>query len=284
LLGLKKTDTWINKMSESTFIGKVAIITGSSMGIGKAIAIALGKKNVKIVLNGRNQERLNNTANELRSLGFDILSIQGDVGIYKDCENLVEQTIKKYGVIDILVNNAGLAMEGSIANTTPEVFEKVFHTNILGVLFPTKAALPHLIKSKGSVVFTGSIAGFIGLPNYSAYSASKMSLTALVQSLKIELADTGVHVGINYVGFVENDDNKTYLNQQGEIEKMPVRDQFKRMPLERVAAHFVNGIEKRNYKQTLSLLGKLTNFVHRYFPQIFEWIMIRKHLKQTKSL
>jgi len=271
-------------MSESTFIGKVAIITGSSMGIGKAIAIALGKKNVKIVLNGRNQERLNNTANELRSLGFDILSIQGDVGIYKDCENLVEQTIKKYGVIDILVNNAGLAMEGSIANTTPEVFEKVFHTNILGVLFPTKAALPHLIKSKGSVVFTGSIAGFIGLPNYSAYSASKMSLTALVQSLKIELADTGVHVGINYVGFVENDDNKTYLNQQGEIEKMPVRDQFKRMPLERVAAHFVNGIEKRNYKQTLSLLGKLTNFVHRYFPQIFEWIMIRKHLKQTKSL
>ena len=270
-------------MSKSTLNGKVAIITGSSMGIGKAIAIALAKKNVKIVLNGRNQERLAGTAEELHALGFDVLSVPGDVGIYKECENLIGQTIKKYGTIDILVNNAGLAMEGTIANTLPEVFEKVFHTNILGVLFPTKAALPYLKQSKGSIVFTSSIAGFIGLPNYSAYSASKMSLTALVQSLKIELAGTGVHVGINYVGFAENDDSKTYLNHHGEIKKIPVRDQFKRMPLEVVAAHFVNGIEKRRYKQTLSLLGKLTNLAQRYLPASFEWIMIRKYLKQIRN-
>ena len=268
-------------MSKSTLDGKVAIITGSSKGIGKAIAIALAKKNVRVVLNGRNPESLESTAKELRSLGFEILSIQGDVGNYKDCENLIEQTIKKYGAIDILVNNAGLAMEGTIANTSPEVFEQVFHTNILGVLFPTKAALSYLKHSQGSVVFTGSIAGFMGLPDYSAYSASKMSLTALVQSLKIELAGTGVHVGINYVGFVENDDNKTFLNHHGEIEKMPVRKQFKRMPLEVVAAHFVSGIEKRRYKQTLSLLGRLTNFMQKYFSATFEWLMIRKYMQQN---
>jgi short-subunit dehydrogenase len=270
-------------MSKSTLDGKVAIITGSSKGIGRAIAIALAKKNVKVVLNGRSAESLDNTARELRAAGFDILSVQGDVGIYSECENLVKQTIKKYGVIDILVNNAGLAMEGTIANTSPEVFEKVFHTNILGVLFPTKAALPHLKQSQGSVVFTGSIAGFMGLPDYSAYSASKMSLTALVQSLKIELAGTGVHIGINYVGFAENDENKTYLNHYGEIAKMPVRKQFRRMPLEIVAAHFVSGIENRRYKQTLSLLGKLTNLVQRYFPVLFEWLMIRKYLQQKKD-
>lgn len=253
------------------------------MGIGKAIAIALAKKNVKIVLNGRNQERLEITTEELNASGYDVLSIAGDVGVYSDCENLIKQTIDQYGAIDILVNNAGLAMKGSIEATSSEVFDKVFHTNILGVLFPTKAALPHLKQSRGSVVFTGSIAGFMGLPEYSAYSASKMSLTALVQSLKIELAGTGVHVGINYVGFVENDENKTYLNHHGEIEKMPVREQFKRMPLEIVAAHFVNGIEKRRYRQTLSFLGKLTNILHRYFPALFEWIMIRKYLKQKKD-
>ena len=267
-------------MSKSTLDGKVAIITGSSKGIGKAIAIALAKKDVKIVLNGRNLKQLETTAAELRTSGFDVLSVQGDVGIYSDCENLIKQTIKTYGTIDILVNNAGLAMEGTIANTSPEVFEKVFHTNILGVLFPTKAALSYLKESKGSVVFTGSIAGFMGLPDYSAYSASKMSLTALVQSLKIELAGSGVHVGINYVGFAENDDNKTYLNHHGEVERMPVRKKFKRMPLEIVAAHFVNGIEKRRYKQTLSLLGKLTNILQRYFPALFEWLMIKKYLKQ----
>lgn len=283
MIGLKKTGIWKSDMSKSTLNGKVAIITGSSRGIGKAIAIALAKKKVKIVLNGRNLERLEYTAEELRSSGFDVTSVPADVGIYKDCEYLVEETLKTYGTIDILVNNAGLAMEGTIANTSPEVFEKVFHTNILGVLFPTKAALPHLKQSNGSVVFTGSIAGFMGLPDFSAYSASKMSLTALVQSLKIELAGTGVHVGINYVGFAENDDNKTYLNHHGEVKKMPVRDQFKRMPLEIVAEHFVSGIEKRKYKQTLSFLGKLTNILQRYFPVLFERLMIRQYLKQTKN-
>jgi len=266
-------------MSNLKLDNKVAIITGSSMGIGKAIAIALAKKNVKVVLNGRDPERLASAASELKSAGYDILAVQGDVGNYKDCEKLVEETIEKYGAINILVNNAGLAMEGTIENTSPEVFEKVFHTNILGVLFPTKAALSHLKKSKGSVVFTGSIAGFMGLPEYSAYSATKMSLTALVQSLKIELAGTGVHVGINYVGFAENDENKTFLNHDGKIQKMPVRKQFKRMPMQEIARIFVNGIEHRKYKQTLSLLGKLTYIMQRFFPALFEWAMIRKYMK-----
>jgi len=270
-------------MSKSNLNGKVAIITGSSKGIGKAIAKALAKKKVKIVLNGRNQERLEDTAKELRALGYDVLTVQGDVGIYKNCKKLIEQTIKEYGAIDILINNAGLSMEGTIDKTLPEVFEKVFHTNILGVLFPTKAALSYLKESKGSIVFTGSIAGYMGLPGYSAYSASKMALTAFAQSLKIELAGTGVHVGINYVGFAENDDNKTYLNYHGEIEKVPIRKQFKRMPLEVIAAHFVRGIENRKYKQTLSFIGKLTNILHRYFPALFEWTMIRKYLKQKKD-
>ena len=82
-------------MRRSNLDGKVAIITGSSKGIGRAIAIALAKKNVKVVLNGRSKESLENTAKELRDEGFEILSVQGDVGIYEDCENLIGQTIKK---------------------------------------------------------------------------------------------------------------------------------------------------------------------------------------------
>lgn len=264
-------------MERSTLTDKVAIITGSSQGIGKAIAIALAEKGVKVALNGRNTEKLAQAKLELFELGYEVLAIPADVGKYEDCERLTEQTIEAYGTLDILINNAGIAMEGSIADTNPEVFEKVFHTNILGVLFPTKAALPFIKKSKGSIVFTGSIAGYMGLPNYSAYSASKMSLTALVQSLKIELAGTGVHVGINYVGFAENDSDKTYFDAKGELKKMPTREQFKRMSLEKVADYFVKGIENRTYKQSLSLIGKFTKFMHQYFPELFEWMMIKKH-------
>lgn len=270
-------------MSKKTLKDKVAIITGSSQGIGKAIAIALAEKGVKVVLNGRNPDKLTQTKLELFELGYEVFAVKADVGKYEECEYLIEQTIEKFGRLDILINNAGIAMEGSIASTSPEVFEKVFHTNILGVLFPTKAAFSYLKDSKGSIVFTGSIAGYMGLPNYSAYSASKMSLTALVQSLKIEMAGTGVHVGINYVGFAENDDDKTYYDAKGEIKLMPVREQFKRMPLAVVADYFVKGIEKRKYKQTLSGIGKFTRFMHQYFPTLFEWAMIRKHKKTISN-
>lgn len=268
-------------MGKVNLSDKVAIITGSSQGIGKAIALALAQKGVKVVLNGRNSDKLAKAKLELYELGYEVLAVKADVGNYSECEYLIEQTLDSYGQIDVLINNAGIAMEGSIANTSPEVFEKVFHTNIIGVLFPTKAALPYLKESKGSVVFTGSIAGYMGLPNYSAYSASKMSLTALVQSLKIELAGTGVHVGINYVGFAENDADKTYFNAKGELKLMPVRKQFKRMSLSVVAEYFVSGIEKRTYKQTLSSIGIFTRFLHQYFPALFEWAMIKKHLKST---
>jgi len=270
-------------MRKVNLVDKVVIITGSSQGIGKAIAIACAEKGAKIVLNGRNIEKLTKTKLELFELGYEVLAIQADVGVYKECEYLIDQTIDKFGSIDILINNAGIAMEGSIENTSPEVFEKVFHTNILGVLYPTKAALTYLKQSKGSVVFTGSIAGYMGLPNYSAYSASKMSLTALVQSLKIELAGTGVHVGINYVGFAENDADKTYYDAQGNVKVMPVREQFKRMPLAEVAAIFVTGIEQRRYKQTLSAIGIVTRIMHQYFPALFEWAMIRRHKESIRN-
>lgn len=264
-------------MGKHKLNGKVAIITGSSKGIGKAVAITLGKKGVNIVVNGRNLEKLNNTRDELANMGLSVIAVQGDVSKYADCQKLVATAMQEFKQIDILINNAGIAMEGKIEETAPEVFNKVLDTNILGVLYPTKVALPYIKNSKGSIVFTGSIAGLMGLPGYAAYSISKMALTALAQSLKIELKGTGVHIGINYVGFAENDKDKTFINANGNVETMPLRENFKRMPIDKVAAIIVSGIEKRRYKQTLSLLGKLTLYMQRYFPGIFEHLLLYKY-------
>lgn len=271
-------------MGRYSIQGKVAIVTGSSRGIGKAIAKALCAKGAKVVLNGRSLEPLKKTEEELKESGFDVLAVQGDVASYEDCEKLINETVNAFGQIDIVVNNAAISAEGSIGDTSPEVFEKMFRVNLLGMLYPAKAALPYLKQTKGSVVFTGSIAGFIGLPNYSAYSSTKMALTALVQSLKIELAGTGIHVGLNYVGFAENEENKTIINKEGELEVIPEREQFSRMPLDEVAKHFVRGIERRKYKQTFSLLGKVMRLVQQYFPGIFERALIFAHKRQQKKL
>ncbi len=269
-------------MKSSSLKDKVVIITGSSRGIGKAIALAMANKGARVVINGRNAKKLEAARQALLAQGHSVLAVSADVGNYADCQLLVAQVVSTYGQIDVLINNAGISMEGAIADTEPKVFERVLHTNIMGVLLPTKAALAYLKNSKGSIVFTGSIAGYMGLPNYSAYSASKMALTALVQSLKIELAGTGVHVGINYVGFAENEKDKTYYDARGNLQKMPVRKQFKRMPMEQVAYYFVKSIEHKTYKQTLSTIGKFTRFMQQYFPALFEWLMIRKWKQQQK--
>lgn len=270
-------------MSNFDFTNKVAIVTGSSRGIGKITVIQLLKKGVKVVINGRDPERLQKASEEISKLGFDVFAVQADIGNYKDCEKLINQTILKYGKIDILINNAGLAMEGSIENSPPETFEKVFNANILGQLFPTKAALPHIKKTKGSIIFNSSIAGFFGLPNFSAYSSSKMSLTAMAQSLKIELTGTGIHVGINYIGFAENESQKTFYNEKGKLEVMEVRENFKKMPIDKIADKIIKGIEKRKYKTIFSFTGKLLLFSQRFIPRIFEKLMLMTYKKQLKE-
>jgi short-subunit dehydrogenase len=262
---------------------KVVIITGSSRGIGLALAKALAKEGALIVLNGRNKERLNAAKAEVDQYGSKTIAVSCDIGKKEGSELLVNQTVETFGRIDVLMNNAGLAMEGKIEDTDLRVFEQVIHTNLLGVLYPTQAALPYIKKTKGSIIFTGSIAGFMGLPEYSAYSASKMALTAITQSLRIELANTGVHIGIVYVGFAENDAEKTFLNSKGETEKMPIREGFKRMPLETVAQHFIGVIKNRKRQKILSGIGLGTSFMHRFFPALFEKLMTRRYMKTKLS-
>ena len=262
------------------FKDKVAIITGSSNGIGKAVAWALAENGAKIVLNGRNEDKLQETYQTFINAGHLCLAVAGDISDFNFCRELVEATMEKFGQIDILINNAGISAEGKIADTEPDVFQKSFAVNVLGVIYPTKAALPFLKNSKGHIIITGSIAGFMGLPEYSAYSSTKMALTALSQSLRIELAGTGVHVGLNYVGFVVIE-TKTFLNKDGKVEAMEVRAKFKRMPREKVAAIFLRGIERRKKTQVLSPLGKVTSLLSRWFPGVFEKIMTHRYRKNN---
>ena len=266
-----------------SFKNKVAIVTGSNRGLGKALALALLRQGARVVLNGRDAAKLEETRREFLEAGFACLTQAGDVSDYAFCEQMVKATIEKFGQLDIMINNAGLSSEGKLEETAPEVFRKSFEVNALGVIYPTKAAIPYLKESKGSIIFTGSIAGFMGLPEFSAYSGSKMALTAITQALRIELDGTGVHVGLNYVGFVENENSKTYINKEGKVEPLPVRASFTRMPREKVAAIFLRGIARRKKVQVLSGLGKITWWLSRWLPGLFEFLMTSRYRKKQTS-
>lgn len=263
----------------SVFKGKVAIVTGSSMGIGKTVARQLLEAGAFVVINGRNQERLDATALQFRSQGFDPLPIAADVSRLDDARLIAQRALDYFGRIDILINNAGVSMEGEVDDLNPNVFRTVIDVNLLGSFYATKAMLPAIRKTGGSVLFISSVAGLSGLPGYSAYSCSKMALTALAQSLRLELHGAGVHIGIAYVGFTQNDPDKVIHNAKGEMIPQPARDFAHAQPVDVVARRIIQMVERRQFKRVFSPLGKLAAMTNWWAPPLLNWFIRRMYFK-----
>lgn len=258
----------VNKDHKSLpFTNKVAIITGSSGGIGRCVAIKLAQLGASVVINGRNQEKLELLKTELEQMDFNVLAVAADITDYEACQHLMDETIKRFGQIDILVNNASLTVSDTFNNLHPDIFKKVFLTNAVGSIMPTKAALPYLKKTKGNVTFISSLAGFHGLPLSSAYSVGKMSLTAFWQSMRIELKSTGIHFGICYLSFVKNDADKRMLASDGDLVPVPDRPEILKQSQEKVASKIVHSIKKRKAKVVISVFGKSVAWFFRHFPR-----------------
>lgn len=266
----------------ATLKDKTIIITGSSMGIGKTMARMMGQQGARIVLNARNKTRLEKCRKELADEGLKVTAIAGDVSYVEDCDRLVKHAIDTYGQLDVLINNAGISMEGTVEELDPTVFKKVMDVNFLGSVYPTKSALPQLRKTGGSVIFIGSAAGIRGLPKFASYSASKMALTALAESLKIELTGSGVHVGLAYVGFTENDPEKTIYDKDGKLIPQPNRSKIKAEPPQKVAERIIRMINNRTFKQVFTPLGRLNAVVNRFAPSLGEMILRKNYLKDNK--
>ncbi|MEM8906468.1 MAG: SDR family oxidoreductase [Bacteroidota bacterium] len=261
---------------------KVAIITGSTMGIGKTLALKMAAQGAKIVLNGRNAERLQRSLKTFEEAGYTAIGVAGDVSKVADCQKLITESIAAFGRIDILVNNAGISTEGTVAELRPEVFAKVMDVNYMGSVYPTQLAIPHLTKSRGHVLFISSVAGIRGIPNYAVYSSSKMALTALAEALKIELDHQGIHVGIAYVGFTENDPDKTIYDAQGQLIPQPKRGFVKAESPDVVAQRLIRMIEHRQFKRVFTPLGKLNALINRISPFIVHRVL-RNNYRKTKA-
>lgn len=260
---------------KQAFKDKVAIITGSSMGIGKATANLLAEQGAKIVLNGRTAERLEQTAASFKSSGYDVLAVQADMSKVEDCQKLIDNTIKHYGRLDILINNAGMSSRGYFEELDPQVFQDMMNINFLGCVFPTRFAVPYLKESKGSVVFISSVAGIRGLPETIMYCASKMALTSIAESLKVELAEYKIHIGIVYVGITQNDEGKKVIGKDGKLVLLESRDNRKAQKPEEVAKSILKNIKKRRFKSVLTLLGKVNYLANLLIPRIVDRVLIR---------
>ena len=262
-----------------SFKDKVVIITGSNLGIGKSTAIELARQGAKVVLNGRSLDRLTTTKEQIEKLNAPVLAVQADVTSYSGCIELMKKTIARFGKIDILINNAGVSMRGNFEEVEPEVFKQVMEVNYLGAVNATKAALPYLKESNGRIMFISSVAGIRGLQSISAYCSAKMALTALAESLKIELHGTGITIGITYVGYTQNDPVKRTIAADGSLIPIEARSEKNAQTTDEVALAILKNIRKRRFKTVLTSLGKLNAFANKLFPRLVDRMLIMANEK-----
>ncbi len=170
--------------------GKVAVVTGSGRGIGRAIAIALAKEGCKVVVCSRTQKEIDSTAKKIKKAGSEALAVKADVSNSNDVKNLVAVTLEEFGKIDILVNNAGVSVYKPFLETMEEEYENVMKINLKGIFLCIKEALPHMISQRNGIIINiSSVLGKHGSKNFSVYSASKFGVIGLTESISEELPE-----------------------------------------------------------------------------------------------
>jgi short-subunit dehydrogenase len=253
--------------------GQRIILTGASEGIGRALALALAARRARLVIAARDASRLESLARECRAAGGEAFAVPTDVANAQDCEWLVGEAMKSLGGIDVVIHNAGITMWSRFdAIADLEIFERLLEVNYLAPVRLTALTLPHLKESKGLIVAVASLAGLTGVPERSGYAASKHAMIGFFDSLRIELAGTGVDVSVVAPDFVVTEIHKRAIGPDGQPLGESPMVQKKIMTADECARGIVRAIEKRQRLLLMSTRGKLGWFLKFLAPRLLDRI------------
>jgi short-subunit dehydrogenase len=253
--------------------GRRIILTGASEGIGRALALELAARGARLALAARDRDRLETLAQECRARGGDALAVPTDVTNTQDLEWLVAETLKAYGGIDAVVHNAGITMWSRFdALADLSIFERVMDVNYYAPVRLTALTLPHLRQSRGLIVAIASLAGLTGVPERSAYAGSKHAMVGFFDSLRIELAGSGVDVCVIAPDFVVSEIHKRAIGPDGEPLGASPMQQSKIMTAGECALRIVRAMEKRQRLLLMSARGKLGRWLKLLAPGMIDRI------------
>lgn len=250
---------------------KVVIITGASSGIGRACAIDMFQHGARVVLASRSELELCRIADQIDPSGRRTLVVPVDVTDESQCANLIDETIAYFGQVDVLINNAGISMRSSLLDVRTEVLHRLMNVNFWGTVYCTKAALPHLLKTKGTIVGVSSVAGYLGLPGRTGYSASKYAMRGFLDAVRTEFLDRGIHVLLVAPGYTASNIRFSALTADGSPQGSTPRDEKAMMSAESVAKAIRKGILHNNRTKILTFVqGKFAVWLSKWWPSLVD--------------
>ena len=248
-------------MKEATFFdNKVVIITGASSGIGKNLAIRFAQLNAKVALAARDDKKLLDIENLIKSSGHDALTIKADISVEKDVANLINTTFIKWGKIDIFISNAGQYIQGRIEDIDLVQFHNSFAVNFFGSLYAVKQILPIMSKQgSGHIVFINSLDSKKGIVGDAPYVAAKSALDGFGDVLRQELRDLRIKVSI----------------------KVPWISP--KISTEKVVSAIINGIEKEKPIIIVPKISYLIGALNNLSPKLMDWFYKKFRLEGTRK-
>lgn len=263
---------------------KVAIITGSSSGIGKALCYELAKQECTVVLVARRQSLIEGFALDITTkFGVQTKAITADVSKEADCKMFIESTIESFGKIDILINNAGISQRALFNDLDIDVIKKVMDVNYWGTVYASKFALPYILKTKGSIVAVSSISGMSPLPGRTGYCSSKYAIHGFMDSLRIEHLKTGVHIMTAAPEYVASEIRTHALMSDGSEQGCSPRHEKSMLSAEAVAKRIAKGIRKRRRSMMIGKKGTLAVALTRFTPKLMDRLTFYAIKKEKNS-
>lgn len=254
---------------------QVAWITGAGSGIGRALALELGRLGAIVAVSGRRQDRLEEVAREVEAAGGRALAVPCDVTEESDVERAVALVVTELGRLDLAIANAGFSVAGAVRDLSAEDWRRQLDTNVVGAAITARHALPHLERTKGRIALVGSVSALLPTPRMAAYTASKYALRAIGQTLSIELAGSGVSCTLVHPGFVASEIAQVDNHGRHDPSREDRRPKNLMWPADRAAREMLRAIWARKREHVFTGHGKVGAALGQHMPGLAHFVMSR---------
>jgi len=263
----------------TSYRGVAALVTGASSGIGSALALRLAREGARVALVARREAELEGVASRIRAASGEALVLPCDVGEPDQVASAASRALDHFGAIDLLVNNAGYGHHRRFLEWEVADIEHMLRVNYLGSVCFTKALLPRMVeRGRGWLVFVASVAGRIGLPDESAYSASKFALVGLAEALSLELEEHGVHVLTVCPGAI-----RTPFFDAEALDRMPPVARRSMLEPESLVEGMLAALARGKREITVPRGMAAAYFVRALSPRFLRWQVRRHTIEATSS-